>query len=77
MTQNTSAMNTLPDAPVPPGSDAARHEMKVWAGMLISLIVLPFALQAGGLTMTSVVDCVLLAMVGLGLNLLLGHTGLV
>jgi branched-chain amino acid transport system ATP-binding protein len=27
--------------------------------------------------MTSVVDCVLLAMVGLGLNLLLGHTGLV
>ena len=77
MTQNTSAMNTLPVAPVPARSDAARHEMKVWAGMLIGLIVLPFALQAGGLTMTSVVDCVLLAMVGLGLNLLLGHTGLV
>lgn len=55
----------------------ARHETRVLVGMLIGLIVLPFALQAGGLTMTSVIDCVLLAMVGLGLNLLLGHTGLV
>jgi ABC-type branched-subunit amino acid transport system ATPase component/ABC-type branched-subunit amino acid transport system permease subunit len=45
--------------------------------MLAGLVLLPFALMAGGLTMTSVVDCVLLAMVGLGLNLLLGHTGLV
>ena len=56
---------------------AARHEMRVWLGMLAGLVLLPWVLQAGGLTMTSVVDCVLLAMVGLGLNLLLGHTGLV
>jgi ABC-type branched-subunit amino acid transport system ATPase component/ABC-type branched-subunit amino acid transport system permease subunit len=60
-----------------PLSTAARHELRVILGMLASLIVLPFILLAGGLTMTSVVDCVLLAMVGLGLNLVLGHTGLV
>lgn len=77
MTQNIIAMNSTPSAAMPVRSEAARHEIKVWVGMLIGLIVLPFALQAGGLTMTSVVDCVLLAMVGLGLNLLLGHTGLV
>jgi ABC-type branched-subunit amino acid transport system ATPase component/ABC-type branched-subunit amino acid transport system permease subunit len=58
-------------------SDMANRELRVFLGMLTSLIVLPFLLLAGGLTMTSVVDCVLLAMVGLGLNLLLGHTGLV
>lgn len=58
-------------------SELARHELRVFLGMLASLMVLPFILLAGGLTMTSVVDCVLLAMVGLGLNLLLGHTGLV
>jgi branched-chain amino acid transport system ATP-binding protein len=56
---------------------AASHERRVLIGMLAGLVLLPFALMAGGLTMTSVVDCVLLAMVGLGLNLLLGHTGLV
>ncbi|WP_337786196.1 branched-chain amino acid ABC transporter ATP-binding protein/permease [Ramlibacter lithotrophicus] len=56
---------------------SAWREAKVAAGMALGLVVLPFALQAGGLTMTSAVDCVLLAMVGLGLNLLLGSTGLV
>lgn len=56
---------------------AASHERRVFLGMLAGLVLLPWALMAGGLTMTSVVDCVLLAMVGLGLNLLLGHTGLV
>lgn len=58
-------------------SSTSRHERRVLLGMLVGLIVLPFALIGGGLTMTSVVDCVVLAMVGLGLNLLLGHTGLV
>mgnify|MGYP002628084045 FL=1 len=56
---------------------SARIEGRTIIGLLIGLILLPFALIEGGLTMTSVVDCVLLAMVGLGLNLLLGHTGLV
>ncbi|VFR32309.1 ABC transporter ATP-binding/permease protein [plant metagenome] len=52
-------------------------ELKTLAALVAGLAVLPFALQAGGLTYTSAVDCVLLAMVGLGLNVLLGQTGLV
>ncbi len=54
-----------------------KYEMRTLLMVLIGLIVLPFALQAGGLTVTSAVDCVLLAVVGLGLNVLLGNTGLV
>jgi ABC-type branched-subunit amino acid transport system ATPase component/ABC-type branched-subunit amino acid transport system permease subunit len=42
----------------------------------LGLIALPFALQAIGLTLTSASDCVIYALVGLGLNLLLGYTGL-
>lgn len=71
---------TLQAVDVARTSRAARvstHEIRVVAGMVTGLLVLPFALQGGGLTMTSAVDCVLLAMVGLGLNLLLGYTGLV
>jgi branched-chain amino acid transport system ATP-binding protein len=63
-----------------PGSRAAAWfggENRMRLGMLAGLVLLPLLLQAGGLTYTSAVDCVLLAMVGLGLNLLLGHTGLV
>ena len=77
MSQTSQGMDTLPSDMPLARSDAARHEMRVWAGMLAGLVLLPWVLQAGGLTMTSVIDCVLLAMVGLGLNLLLGHTGLV
>lgn len=73
-TDTQASLNS--DAKAAP-SDAARHEVRVFLGMLAGLVILPMALMAGGLTMTSVVDCVLLAMVGLGLNLLLGHTGLV
>lgn len=54
-----------------------KYELRTLLMVLIGLIVLPFALQAGGLTVTSAVDCVLLAVVGLGLNVLLGSTGLV
>lgn len=54
-----------------------KYEMRTLLMVLVGLIVLPFALQAGGLTVTSAVDCVLLAVVGLGLNVLLGSTGLV
>lgn len=72
------APTQAPSNPLPGGHGGAAHqEKRALLGMLIGLLVLPFALLAGGLTMTSVVDCVLLAMVGLGLNLLLGHTGLV
>ncbi len=78
MTHPSSAsVPVAPETQPAAGVTAASHEKRVWLGMLLSLILLPFVLQAGGLTMTSAVDCVLLAMVGLGLNLLLGHTGLV
>lgn len=53
------------------------QELKIWLMVSVGLIVLPFLLQAGGLTMTSAVDCVLFAIAGLGLNLLLGYNGLV
>jgi len=54
-----------------------KTEMKTLSLILIGLVLLPFLLQAGGLTITSAVECVLLAVVGLGLNVLLGSTGLV
>ena len=54
-----------------------KKEMKTLALILIGLVLLPFLLQSGGLTITSAVECVLLAVVGLGLNVLLGSTGLV
>lgn len=53
------------------------QELKLGLMVSVGLIVLPFLLQAGGLTMTSAVDCVLFAIAGLGLNLLLGYNGLV
>ncbi|HBI83660.1 MAG TPA: ABC transporter, partial [Alcaligenaceae bacterium] len=54
-----------------------KHEIKTLTFVLLGLVVLPFLLQAGGLTVTSAIECVLLAVVGLGLNVLLGNTGLV
>ena len=47
----------------------------LWIGAL-ALIVLPFALQAIGLTLTSSTDVVIFAIAALGLNLLVGYTGL-
>jgi ABC-type branched-subunit amino acid transport system ATPase component/ABC-type branched-subunit amino acid transport system permease subunit len=41
-----------------------------------ALIVLPFLLQAIGLTLTSATDVVIFAIAALGLNLLVGYTGL-
>ena len=51
-----------------------------WRPLLVigvGLVVLPYALLAMGLTLISATDCVLYGLVGLGLNLLLGYTGLV
>src|SRR5205814_2793462 len=42
-----------------------------------ALIVLPFALLAGGLTLTSATDVVIFAIACMALNLLVGYTGLV
>ena len=41
------------------------------------VIVLPFALLAGGLTMTSATDVVIFAIACMALNILVGQTGLV
>ena len=41
------------------------------------MLVLPFALLAGGLTMTSATDVVIFAIACMALNILVGHTGLV
>ena len=43
----------------------------------VMLAVLPFALLAGGLTMTSATDVVIFAIACMALNILVGHTGLV
>ena len=42
-----------------------------------ALVALPFALFAAGLTLTSAIDVVVFAIACLGLNILVGHTGLV
>src|SRR5450755_126633 len=47
------------------------------ASALAALVVLPFALLAGGLTLTSATDVVIFAIACMALNILVGHTGLV
>ncbi len=42
-----------------------------------AMVVLPFALLAGGLTLTSATDVVIFAIACMALNILVGHTGLV
>ena len=51
-----------------------RHPVIIAA---IALIVLPFALVAGGLTLTSATDVVIVAIACMALNILVGYTGLV
>src|SRR5437763_11409827 len=43
----------------------------------LALIALPFALLAGGLTLTSATDVVIFAIACMALNILVGYTGLV
>ncbi|MCY7369749.1 MAG: branched-chain amino acid ABC transporter ATP-binding protein/permease [Polaromonas sp.] len=52
-----------------------RKHQPLWIGAL-ALIALPFALQAVGLTLTSATDVVIFAIAAMGLNLLVGYTGL-
>ena len=47
----------------------------LWIGAL-ALVVLPFALRGIGLTLTSSTDVVIFAIAAMGLNLLVGYTGL-
>jgi hypothetical protein len=44
---------------------------------LAAMVGLPFALLAGGLTLTSATDVVIIAIACMALNILVGHTGLV
>jgi len=44
---------------------------------LAAMVALPFALLAGGLTLTSATDVVIIAIACMALNVLVGHTGLV
>jgi branched-chain amino acid transport system ATP-binding protein len=57
-----------------PSLASGRHRPLLIA--LAALIVMPFALQAIGLTVTSSTDAVIFALAALGLNLLVGYTGL-
>src|SRR3954452_2018584 len=43
----------------------------------VALVVLPFALLAGGLTLTSATDVVIFTIACMALNILVGYTGLV
>jgi branched-chain amino acid transport system ATP-binding protein len=47
----------------------------LWIGA-IALVVIPFLLHAMGLTLTSATDVVIFAIAAMGLNLLVGYTGL-
>src|ERR671938_118311 len=52
----------------------------LWRSLLVAAIglaVLPFALSAIGLTLTSSIDVVVFAVAAMGLNILVGYTGLV
>lgn len=53
------------------------YELKRLGALVIGLLMLPIVLQWGGLTYSTAVECLVLAMAGLALNILLGHTGLV
>ncbi len=53
------------------------HEMKTLGPIALGLILLPIVLQAAGLTYSTAVECIVLAMAGLAVNILLGYTGLV
>jgi ABC-type branched-subunit amino acid transport system ATPase component/ABC-type branched-subunit amino acid transport system permease subunit len=63
--------------PVAPQASPRRREMRVLAVAALSLLILPFALDALGLTLKSAADVALMAVAVMGLNILVGHTGLV
>src|SRR5437763_9885401 len=56
------------------------HVPQKWLPLLVAsagLVVLPFVLPALGLTLTTATDVVIFAIACMGLNILVGHTGLV
>ena len=65
----------LPLAP-PQRGGLVRESRQLWAA-LAALVALPFALDAIGLTLITATDVVIFALAVLGLNILVGWTGLV
>jgi branched-chain amino acid transport system ATP-binding protein len=55
--------------------DVNRKYQPLWIGA-IAMVVVPFVLHALGLTVTSSTDVVIFAIAAMGLNLLVGYTGL-
>lgn len=53
------------------------YELKRLSAIAVGLVLLPIVLQWGGLTYSTAVECLVLALAGLALNILLGQTGLV
>ena len=70
---NSAAPPLVLDAPATP---AAHRLLPLWLGGA-ALVLLPFALRAMGLTLDTATVVVILTMATLGLNLLVGTTGLV
>ena len=70
---NSAARPLVLDAPATP---AAHRLLPLWLGGA-ALVLLPFALRAMGLTLDTATVVVILTMATLGLNLLVGTTGLV
>src|SRR5919199_3247120 len=73
-----------PDVPVaaseaeaPPAARWGRGALRDLAVTAAALVVLPFALDALGLTLKSAADVAIMAVAVMGLNILVGHTGLV
>src|SRR5690348_15432617 len=60
-------------------ANAARRPFRVPSllAAAVAVVLLPFVFDALGLTLTSATDCLIFAIACLGLNLLVGHTGLV
>ena len=71
----TGTAEVLPLAPPQRGS-LVRESRQLWAA-LAALAALPFALDAIGLTLITATDVVIFALAVLGLNILVGWTGLV
>lgn len=55
----------------------SKQEIKTLGLIALGLILLPIVLQYGGLTYSTAVECIVLALAGLAVNILLGYTGLV
>jgi len=70
----TAAATVTDAAPAPPWQ---RHPMRPLWLAAVGLVLLPFAMHAIGLTLDTAIMVVVLCMATLGLNLLVGTTGLV